>query len=71
MYFKRVSRLFWQLFSQIPLAPPSELQGGAPAPGPLLGPRLSGPIDMLYTYTRNPFQREVLKVMQLIQFRKT
>ena len=30
MYFKRVFRLFWQLFSPIvpPLAPPSELQGG-------------------------------------------
>ena len=33
MYFKRVFRLFWQLVPP-PLAPPSELQGGASAPGP-------------------------------------
>ena len=45
LYFKRVFRLFWQLFSQIgpppPLAPPSELlRGGGPAPGTPLYPRL-------------------------------
>ena len=41
MYFKRVFRLFWQIFSQIvahPQAPPSELQVGTARPP--LYPRL-------------------------------
>ena len=41
MYFKRVFRLFWQLYSQI-VAPPSELIGGhrAGAPPPCIRARM-------------------------------